>query len=268
MDGKNKLLVLGNSLGVIFTIIVNSLAIILPLNGKTTSELSDAIPNLFVPAVLTFSIWSIIYLFLIIFMIYQILDIKKGKSETNYIQKIGIWFIVSCLANILWIFLWQYQFVTYSLFAMLLLLFSLIMIYLRLEIGLSKVSLKEKLAIHTTISIYLGWITVATIANITAVLVNLGADGLYLGEVAWTILVIIIAGILTVSILINRKDIAYGIVIIWALLGIVIKRLGSDPVYGVQTGIATTAAVVILIITGVIIARMIPMIFRKKDYKV
>lgn len=264
MDRKNLLLVLGNIIGVIGTIIVNALAVILPLNGKSTSELSDAIPNLFVPAGITFSIWSIIYLFLIMFMVYQIISLnKKRQLNIDYIEKIGIWFIYASLANILWIFLWHYQYVTYSLLAMLLLFISLLMIYLRLNIGLSKVKLKEKIMVHVTISIYLGWITVATIANLTAVLVKLNVGELFLGEVTWTIIVIIVAMLITLIMLIKRVDIAYSLVIIWSLLGIAIKRLNTDPVYGLQTSIATTAAIAIIIIAIVMIVKTIPKLKNK-----
>jgi hypothetical protein len=253
---KNILLVTGNSVSVIATIVVNALAVLLPLNGKTTNELSDALPNLFVPAGITFSIWSVIYLFLIIFMLYQIADVIK-KRDMLYIEKIGGWFILASLANILWIFLWHYEYVPFSLGAMLLLLVSLLMIYTHLNIGLSTVILKEKIAVHTTMSIYLGWITVATIANVTAVLVYFNAGGLFLGEVAWTALVIAVATLITILILLRRKDIAFSLVIIWALLGIVIKRLGDDPLYGVQTNIAITAAIAILLIAAVLLLKMI-----------
>ena len=264
MDKKNLLLILVNSFGVIGTIIVNAFAVIIPLNGKSTNELSDAIPNLFVPAGITFSIWSIIYLFLILFMIYQIISLnKKSQLNIDYIEKIGVWFILTSLANIIWIFLWHYQYVTYSLLAMLLLFISLLMIYLRLNIGLSKVSLKEKIMVHVTISIYLGWITVATIANVTAVLVKLNVGELYLGEVVWTIIVIIVAMLITLLMLLKRVDFAYSLVIIWALLGIAIKRLNTDPIYGVQTSIATTAAIAIIIIAIVMIAKTIPRLRNK-----
>jgi len=265
---KNLLLVTGNSIAVIATIIVNALAVILPLNGKTTQELSDNIPNLFVPAGITFSIWSIIYIFLIIFMIYQIMClIKNERSDINYIEKISGWFILASLANILWIILWHYEHVSFSLLAMLLLLASLIMIYLRLNIGLSKVSIREKLMVHTTISIYLGWISVATIANVTAVLVKAGVGELFLGQTTWTMLVIAIATLLTILMLLRRKDIAYSLVIIWALLGIMIKRLNTDPTYGVQTNIAITAAIAMIIIAIVMIARIIQTIYKKEPAK-
>ena len=261
---KHLLLVLGNSIGVIATIIINALAVILPLNGKSTNQLSDAIPNLFVPAGITFSIWSIIYMFLVVFMLYQIIEFsKKERAEMTAIYKIGGWFMLASLANVIWIFLWHYEYVSLSLSAMLILLISLIMIYLRLNIGLSTVPLREKLAVHVTISIYLGWISVATIANVTAVLVKAEVGELFLGQAAWTILVIAVAAILTILILLKRKDIAYSLVIIWALLGIIIKRIGDDPDYGVQTNIAIAAAVSILVIMGAMLAKTVPTIYKK-----
>jgi hypothetical protein len=259
---KNLLLIMGNSIAVIATIVVNALAVILPLNGKTTRELSDAIPNLFTPEGITFSIWSIIYLFLIIFMLYQILDlVKKEKHDMTYIEKIGGWFIIASLANILWIFLWHYEQVTLSLVAMLILFISLLMIYLSLNIGLSITSLKEKIAVHTTISIYLGWITVATIANVTAVLVKLNVGELVLGQATWTIIVIAVATLITLLILVRRKDIAYSLIIIWALIGIILKRLNTDPIY---TNIAITATIAILIIIGVIVVKTIQTLNKKR----
>lgn len=259
---KNLLLIMGNSIAIIATIVVNALAVILPLNGKTTKELSDAIPNLFTPEGITFSIWSIIYLFLIIFMLYQILDlVKKEKHDMTYIEKIGVWFIIASLANILWIFLWHYELVTISLVAMLILFISLLMIYLRLNIGLSITPLKEKIAVHTTISIYLGWITVATIANVTAVLVKLNAGELVLGQVTWTIIVIAVATLITLLILVRRKDIAYSLIIIWALIGIILKRLNTDPIY---TNIAITSTIAILIIVGVMLVKTIQTLNKKR----
>jgi len=251
MELKNKhiLLVAGNTLAVILTIAVNALAVILPINGKSTQELSDNIPNLFVPAGITFSIWSVIYVFLIFFMIYQMLSLsKKQQYDKSYIEKIGGWFILASIANISWILLWHYEFVTYSLLAMILLFISLLVIYLRLNINLSTASLKEKIAVHTTISFYIGWITVATIANVTAVLVKLDVGEFFLGQVTWTFLIISVATLISILILIKRKDIAYNLVIIWALLGIVIKRLNPDPNYGIQTSIAMVAAAIIVII--------------------
>ena len=247
MKNKNLIFAIGNSLAVIFTIIVNALANILPINNKYTGDLSDAIPNLFVPSGLTFAIWGVIYVLLIVFMIYQLNAVFK-KEKTDFIEKISIYFMLASLANIVWIFLWHYEQVVLSLLPMLLLFFSLLMIYQRLEIGLNKTALKEKLAMQVPISVYIGWITVATIANVTGALVKLQVGDLLLGESIWTILVIAVATLITILIILRRKDFAYSLVVVWAFLGIILKRIENDPIYGVQTNIAIFAALGIVLI--------------------
>jgi hypothetical protein len=248
----------GIIIAVFLTIIVNGLANILPIGGKYTGELSDNIPNLFVPAGLTFAIWGIIYVLIILFAIYLSKDIfKKEKTTKPFLEKISYFFIIASLANIIWIFLWHYELILLSLLAMLFLFISLLLIYLRLNIDLEEVSIKEKLFIHVPISVYLGWITVATIANVTAVLVTVGWDGFGISESIWTILVLIIVTIITVLMLLKRKDIVYSFVIIWALIGIAIKRFETDPIYGIRTEIAITSIIAIILIIIVIIISII-----------
>jgi len=243
---KNGFFAIGNSIAVVLTIIVNALAVLLPINDISTQQLSDNIPNLFVPAGITFSIWSVIYILLILFMFYQINEVFVKKKDTAYLGKIGFYFMLASLANIVWIFLWHYEQVNLSLLAMIVLFVSLLMIYQRLEIGKGKVDFKEKMLIHVPISVYIGWITVATIANVTAVLVVNDAGELLLGQVTWTILAIIIALIITILILKNRKDVSFSLVIIWALLGIAIKRYQVNQ--SVEIAYASFVCIVILII--------------------
>jgi hypothetical protein len=246
---KIQLLQIGNITAVIVTIIVNALANILPIGGKYTGELSDNIPNLFVPAGITFAIWGVIYVLLILFAIFQAKDFfKKEKTTISFIEKINVFFILAGLANVIWIFLWHYEQILASLLVMILLFISLLIIYLKLHIGQEKVSLKEKLFVHVPISVYIGWITVATIANVTAVLVTIGWDGFGISEQVWTILIIIVVILITLLVIFTRKDYAYSAVIIWALLGIYLKRMEVDPTDGVQTQISTTAAIGILVI--------------------
>jgi len=260
-----KLLQLGNIIGAFLTVIVNSLANIIPIGGKFTGELSDNIPNLFVPTGLTFAIWGVIYILIIFFSIYLGRDLlKKEKITNHFIDKVSYFFIIACLANILWIFLWHYEQVLLSLLAMILLFVSLLAIYLRLNIGIEKITLKDKLFIHVPISVYIGWITVATIANVTAVLVTINWDGFGLSEEIWAIIVIVVALIITILILIKRKDYAYSGVIIWALLGIYLKRITDDPVFGVKTQIANTAAIAIIILLIVITIKYL-LQYLKKD---
>ncbi|MFX0142878.1 MAG: hypothetical protein ACFE9C_02275, partial [Candidatus Hodarchaeota archaeon] len=195
---KKEYLQIFNLIGFIATVIVNFLAVLLPIGGNTTQELSDAIPNLFVPAGITFSIWTFIYIFLGFFSVYQIRDIfKKDKIEMKFLDDIGYFFIIGSVANIIWIIVWHYQLVPLSLVFMIILLVSLLLIYIKLDIGRSEVSKIEKVALHIPFSIYLGWITVATIANVTAVLVVLGVPGFGLLAEIWTILVIAVAVLIT-----------------------------------------------------------------------
>jgi len=262
-NSQKKLLQAGNILAMIATIIINGLAVILPLNGKSTQELSDALPNLFVPANLTFSIWGIIYILWVVFAIYQARDLfKKEKPQMPFLFQISWLFILSCVANSAWIFAWHYQQVGLSLIIMIILLLTLIALYERLDVGRSSVPLKEKLCVHLPFSVYLGWITVATIANVTAYLVSVHWDGLGISDVMWTQLVISVGVLITLLALITRRDIAYSLVVAWALLGIYLKRTTAGFT---NSDVATTALIAMVIIAiGIIAAAAWLMIRRVK----
>ena len=251
--GKSRLLTLSilNLIGFLGTIVVNGLANVLPLNNKTTGELSDQYPNLFVPTGLTFSIWSVIYILLAIFVIYGlIISVKNNTQKTAFIENIGILFFISSLANIGWIFAWHYEILPLSLVLMLVMLGALITIYLRLHIGKSDSTLSEKYLVHLPFSVYLGWITIATIANVTTVLVDINWNTFGLGEQFWAVAVIIVGIAIALSILFTRKDIFYCLVVDWALLGILLKRL-ADPT-PVQSVIIISIVGMALISVGII----------------
>ncbi len=243
---KKTIFQIGNGIAFVSVVVVNFLANLLPINNLTTGELSDNYPNLFVPAGLTFSIWGVIYLLLLVFVIYQAQDLfSKKKKELAFLYKIHLLFIGSCVINILWVFFWHYEYVILSLMTIVVLFIVLLMIYLRLDIGKASVNVKERLAVHVPFSVYLGWITVATIANVTAALVCSGWTGGPLSEEIWTILVIVVGLLITGGVLFTRRDIAYGLVIVWAYLGIVIKQ--QDPFLG-NTTVSNTALISLIII--------------------
>lgn len=251
--GKKRILQAGNVLAVIVTILINALAVILPLNGKTTQELSDNLPNLFVPAGITFSIWSIIYILWIVFAFYQARDFfKKEDIEMPFLERITFLFILSSVANSAWIFLWHYENVGLSLLMMLLLLVSLLLIHQRLKIGRSSVPLKEKICVHVPMSVYLGWITVATIANITAFLVSVNWDGFGIEPLTWTIIIIAVGTVLTFLMLVLRKDIAFSLVVLWAFFGIWLKRM--DQADTTDLTVATTVSIALVLILAGLIA--------------
>lgn len=249
-----------NALVFIAVLIVNSLASIIPLGGLNTGQVSDLYPNLFVPAGFTFSIWGIIYILLAVYIIYSF-AFKSHQSDKGitFMDKIGYLFLFSSLGNICWILSWQYRYVSLSLICMLIILISLFFIYKVLNIGRSPVFKKERLMVHLPISIYFGWISVATIANVTALLVNVEWNRFGLSEQFWTVAVIVVATALGLLILFSRNDIAYTVVILWAFWGILSKRLSlnqSDPAQAVIIAVSTAIFLLIMSIIIQIVRKM------------
>jgi hypothetical protein len=205
---------------VLVTITINILADALPINGLNTGKISDGFHVYFVPAGYVFSIWGIIYIGLIAYAVYQALPEQK---ENPRLQATGWWVVLGGLANSMWIFLWHYQQFVGTLGAMLVLLATLIAVYLRLGIGQTKVTSGETWTVRIPFSIYLGWITVATIANVTDVLDFIGWNRFGISQAAW--MVIILGAVVAIAALMNfmRRDVAYAAVLLWALAGIAAK---------------------------------------------
>jgi hypothetical protein len=263
MNKSRRVLTLSilNLLGFLGTVIVNALANILPINNIKTGDLSDLYPNLFVPAGLTFAVWGLIYVLLAIFVVYQLLpSVRRDAERIDFVQRIGPLFFVSCLANIGWIFAWHYQIVPLSLVLMLILLGCLLAIYLRLSVGKSEATKAERYFVHLPFSVYLGWITIATIANVTALLIDINWNAWGLGEQFWAVAVIIVGIAIALSILFSRKDIYYCLVVDWALLGILLKRLSNTTAPAQSVVVVTIVGLVLL--TGGVIAQLI----RRKVY--
>ncbi len=226
------------------TIVFNIAANALPLNGLNTGEISDRFEIFFVPAGYVFSIWGLIYLGLIAYGVYQVLPAQR---ENPRLRSIGYIFILSCIANIVWLFLWHYEVFEFTLVAMLVLLFSLIAIYLRLNIGRSEVSSAEKWAVHIPFSIYLGWITVATIANTTQLLYYLGWNGWGIDPATWTVIMLGAGVVISALMSITRADIAYSLVLVWAYIGIAVKH-SSTPLVATSALLGAGLILVILLI--------------------
>lgn len=238
---------------------VNALANILPINNLNTGQISDMYPNLFVPSGLTFSIWGLIYALLALFIIYQLVVSFKASGEGLF-RKIGILFILSSAFNIGWIFSWHYQIVWLSLIIMVLLLVTLIALYSRLRIGRSDASNGEKYLVHMAFSFYLGWITIATIANVSAFLVDLGWNGFGLSPQFWTVLVIAVGIIINLIALFKNHDIFYALVAVWAFLGILLKRMADTSMPDLAVEIAAIVGMAVLAL-GIIVQ-----LIRKKVY--
>lgn len=217
-------------------IVMNYLANALPLNGKTTGQLSDMYPNLFVPAGLTFSIWGAIYLLLLGYCILQFVGADQAA-----IRSVSWLFAVTCVFNSLWIVAWHYQKLPLSLIIMLCLLVTLILINMRIteaDHGLLKAAF----------GVYLGWICIATIANVTALLVNYNWNGFGISEVAWTVIMIAVGTIIVSLAIMNFRNAFIGLAVIWAFTGIIIKRQADyrQIVIAVAIGIVVVAIVTIM----------------------
>lgn len=245
-----------NALAFGVALTLNGLANALPINGITTGALSDLTPNLFVPMGATFAIWGLIYLWLFGFVVYGFVLAASRRSETP-LAAIGPWFVVNGLANAAWIVAWHHVLVPLSLGLMGVLLVSLLALYQRLGIGRSDVSAADRWLVHAPVSLYLGWITVATIANVTTLAVGLGAPSFGSGPAALTVGVLVTAMLIALRMLWARRDVIFAGVVAWAFLGIHLKRIASDAAGSepVAAAAAVGLGVLILGILGTAVRR-------------
>jgi benzodiazapine receptor len=235
-----------NVLTVILTLTVNGLANALPINGLNTGQISDMFQVYFVPAGYVFSIWGLIYLALIAFAVYQALP---SQRENPRLRRIGYLFALSCLANSAWIFFWHYLLFPLTLVMMLALLACLIIIYIRVDVNQKNVSTLEKWTVDIPFSLYLGWITVATIANVTDVLEALGWTGWGISPETWAISMLVASVLIAGFIAFTRGDVAYLLVLVWAFIGIAVKQSDTTVVANSAWGAATL--VTLLMLAGV-----------------
>ena len=225
-------------------IVVNVLANALPLNGLNTGEISDRFDIYFVPAGYVFSIWGLIYLGLLAFTVYQALPSQRDNVN---VARIGYLYTLSGVANIVWIFFWHYEVFTLTLLPMLIILGSLIAIYLRLNIGREAVSAWDRWLIHVPFSIYLGWISVATVANATQLLYYLNWGGWGIAPEVWAVIMLIIAAALPLIDNLARGDVVYSLVFVWAYIGIAVKHADTPAV---MLPAAILAAVIALMLVA------------------
>jgi hypothetical protein len=216
------------ALSVIGTIAGNALANILPFNGQTTGDVSNSFDVLFVPAGYVFGIWGLLYITWCVFAVYQFLPSKRDDVGLNLV---GWLFVLTGVANVGWLWLWHHERFAYTVIVMLCLLVLLIAIYLRLNVGRPPVSWGEKLCVHVPFSLYLAWISVATIANVTVYLSHIGWSGWGLSDVIWANTMMIVAAALGVIACLQRRDLAFVAVLLWALTGIANKQADVSPVF-------------------------------------
>ena len=218
---KDTLRQLANALSVVLALTVNILASTLPLNGQNTGEISDRFQVYFVPAGYVFAIWGIIYIGWIAFIIYQF---RADQKESPRLRKLGYLFALSGIFNAAWLFTWHYNIFGLSVLVMLTLLGLLIVSYLKLNVGRTPVRSAEKWSVDVPFSVYLGWISVATVANVTDYLYLINWTGFGIAPQAWAVIMLVIANVLALAMTVTRSDSGYAIVLVWSFAGIAQKQ--------------------------------------------
>lgn len=231
-------------------VVMNFLANGLPLNNRSTRDISDAYPNLFAPAGPAFSIWGLIYLLLGGYVLYQF--VKKDQKKEDLLNRINPLFIATSLANIAWIFAWHYDFIGLSVLIMGTLLFLLIRIadILRVEHATSL----TQIFVKVPFSVYFGWITVASIANITIFLVSVGWNGFGLADFIWTSIVLSVGAMIGILRMRKDKSIAYGMVLVWAYSWILFRQISANGFYGQYPSVIGTVTVCVILFLWTILS--------------
>ncbi|OUL21801.1 hypothetical protein BV378_25975 [Nostoc sp. RF31YmG] len=231
---------------IIGAFVVNVVSNIFPLNGLSIGQISNTLFKnvLIIPANYAFAIWGLIYLGLFAFGIYQVLPSQKDDSD---LRNTGYLLVIASIAQSIWVYLFLSRLFALSVVAMLLILLPLISVYLRLNIGNRSGSRNKKLFIHEPISIYLSWISVATIVNVACALYFQGWNGWGISAEVWTVILLLVATAIAVAIVIQRRDIAYAGVTTWAILAIAIKHWNNPILRNVALALVIALTVIAII---------------------
>lgn len=225
-----KILPIANGLALMLTIVVNYCCNAGFLNGKTMKTVSDKYYNYFTPAGFAFSIWGLIYLGLLGFVVYTAINASRDKFKDTILAKIGWWFVLSCLANSFWVVAWLTDYTGTSVLVMLILLFSLIKIVVNTRMELDAHPFKHYLFVFWPFALYLGWVSVALIANFSAYLTKIGWGGFGVSNSNWAIVMICVAGLVNILMVYTRNLREFAVVGIWALFAISVSnsRVSGD----------------------------------------
>jgi len=241
-----KILQILNGIAFVSVVFINYLSNTGVMNGKTIGSLSDSIRSLFTPSGYAFSIWGLIYLFLLGFVIYQGRSLFVKVKNDDFVEKIGFWFIISCIANSAWIFAWIYEYTGVSCIFIFLLLISILKIVINNEMQIGAVKKSKLLFVSLPFVIYGGWVTVASVANVSSYLVKINWNGFGISAEIWTIILIFIATLINIIVIYKRKMYAFALVGAWALIAI---GVANKEHFNTIAMIAYTAALLLILVS-------------------
>lgn len=221
------------------TLALNSAANILPLNGHTTASISDRFPVMVVPAGYVFSIWGLIYLAGLLFTIDQL---RPSRARTPLFRRLGYLPAIVNVLNAAWIVAWHWEVFPLSVALIAGMLVTLAAIYRVIRSEPSTASSSLAWTVRRPFSIYIGWITVAVIANIAAALTAAGFNGFGLPAQAWAVPILLVGLAIASTVVVSQRDAAYALVIVWAFAGLAVKEQANLPVFVVAAGGAALMA--------------------------
>lgn len=210
---------------------VSNLSQLKLFGGQTNADVSAKYETVFTPAGVTFAIWGVIYLSLFAFTIYHLISARKDDVQAEASQavlKIGNLFILNNIATTFWVFAFTYEYIFLSMVLIIIQLITLLMIFIELNLWDVHKSFKNKLFTQFPLSIYFAWLCVANVANISVFLVSVGWSGWGISESTWAIILISIVTLISLFIVGVKRNIFFGMVVLWAFYGIILKREGID----------------------------------------
>ncbi len=220
---KQKVLLITNTLTLIFALVMSALSGSGTFNETTQADISARYETLVTPAGYAFSIWGLIYLLLISFTVFQWIEyLKYGRDEN--LQRTGIWFALSNVANGIWVVAFLNNSIGMSVAIMLILLFSLIMLTVKLRLEVWDAPVRIIAFVWWPVCIYLGWIIAATVANISVYMVSTGWQGGSISPQTWAVVIIIIAMLIYLLLIYTRNLREAAVVGIWAFIAIAVKQ--------------------------------------------
>lgn len=231
---------------IIGTLLVNTLSNIFPPDGQNVGEIANTILSgvLITPANYAFAIWGLIYLGLIAYGIYQL---KPNQRKDPTIQRVNGLLIVACVAQMIWIFLFTFQAFSLSVVAMLGILLPLIGSYLTLRTGNPSVNHQRRWFAQYPFSIYLAWISVATVVNVASALYAAGWSGWGLDGEAWTSVMIVVSAVIAALVVLSRQDAPFTLVFVWAYGAIAARHTDVTLIWAS----AAIAAMALLALLGI-----------------
>ncbi len=238
-----QILTLGS---IVAAFVVNALSNLFPLNGESIGNLSNTLFRAvqIIPANYAFSIWGIIYLGLFAYGIYQA---SPGRGGDRLLQSINVPLIVSSLAQIVWVLLFLSRQFWWSVLAMVAILIPLILIYQRLWADRGSLSRQEQWLVRIPLTIYLAWISVATIVNVASALYNSGWNGFGLSDSGWTVIMLMVGAAIASILALQRADIAFVVVFVWAFVAIAVRQFDQWVIVAVAIACSIVMAVCLVL---------------------